>query len=102
MKRLEKAWLVFLMISLVALSLHSAAWAEEKWGKDDPIRNEWNMIDLLIARPMGVVAGIFGTAVFIVSLPFTIPTGSVDEAGKIFVVEPFKFSFVRKFPDENF
>ncbi|NWF92025.1 MAG: hypothetical protein HXY46_03850 [Syntrophaceae bacterium] len=59
------------------------------------------MIDLLVARPVGVAAGIIGTAIFIVSLPFTIPTGSVREAGRMFVVEPFKFSFVREFPDES-
>jgi len=55
----------------------------------------------LIARPMGIAAGIIGTGVFILSLPFTIPTKSVDEAAQMFVVRPFKFSFVRKFPDDN-
>jgi hypothetical protein len=102
MKRFQKAWLIFLTVSLVAASLHTVAWGEEKWGKDDPIRDEWNMIDLIIARPMGVAAGIIGTAVFIVSLPFTIPTKSVHEAGRMLVVQPFKFSFVREFPDESF
>jgi hypothetical protein len=76
-------------------------WAEEKWTKDDPLTDEWNIIDLVLARPLGVVAGIFGTGVFILSLPFTIPTGSVDDAAQMFVVKPFNFSFVRKFPDEN-
>jgi hypothetical protein len=76
-------------------------WTEEKWSKDDPIRDEWNMIDLLFARPIGVAAGIFGTGIFIISLPFTIPTGSMDDAAQMFVVKPFKFSFERKFPDDN-
>jgi len=102
MKRLRKAWFIVLVVSIFTVSLQAPGWTEEKWTKEDPTRDEWNMIDLLIARPMGVAAGIIGTAVFIVSLPFTIPTGSVDEAGRMLVVEPFKFSFVRKFPDENF
>ncbi|OGP68963.1 MAG: hypothetical protein A2170_09900 [Deltaproteobacteria bacterium RBG_13_53_10] len=59
------------------------------------------MIDLLVARPIGIAAGMIGTAVFILSLPFTIPTSSHDEAAEMFVVRPFSFSFSRDFPDEN-
>ena len=101
MKRLKRAFLISVVISLVIVNLYTAGRTEEKWNKDDPITDEWNIMDLLIARPMGIAAGIFGTGVFILSLPFTIPTGSVDEAAQMFVVKPFKFSFVRKFPDDN-
>ena len=101
MKELKRAGLIFVAISLVVGSFYTTGWPEEKWTKDDPIRDEWNMIDLIIARPIGIAAGIFGTGVFLLSLPFTIPTGSVDDAAQMFVVKPFNFSFVRKFPDEN-
>jgi hypothetical protein len=69
--------------------------------KDDPITDEWNTVDLLIARPFGIAAWIIGTGVFILSLPFTIPTRSVEEAAQMLVVKPFKFSFEREFSDEN-
>lgn len=101
MKGIKKAWLIFVTLSLVLGSFYTMGWAEEKWTKDDPLTDEWNIIDLLLARPFGVAAGIIGTGVFILSLPFTIPTGSVDDAAQMFVVKPFNFSFVRKFPDEN-
>jgi len=101
MKELKRAGLIFVTISLVVGSFYTMGWPEEKWTKEDPITDEWNIIDLAIARPIGIVAGIFGTGVFILSLPFTIPTGSVDDAAQMFVVKPFNFSFVRKFPDEN-
>ena len=101
MRRLKRAFLISVVISLGIMNLYTAGWTEEKWNKDDPTTDEWNIMDLLIARPMGIAAGIFGTGVFILSLPFTIPTGSVDEAAQMFVVKPFKFSFVRKFPDDN-
>jgi len=101
MRRLKRAFLISVVISLSIMNLYTTGWAEEKWNKDDPTTDEWNIMDLLIARPMGIAAGIFGTGVFILSLPFTIPTGSVDEAAQMFVVKPFKFSFVRKFPDDN-
>jgi hypothetical protein len=101
MKGLKKAWLIFVTISLVLGGFYTMGWPEEKWTKDDPLTDEWNIIDLVLARPLGVAAGIFGTGVFILSLPFTIPTGSVGDAAQMFVVKPFNFSFVRKFPDEN-
>jgi hypothetical protein len=101
MQALKKVGLIFMTISLVLVGLYTMGWAEEKWSKDDPSRDEWNMIDLLLARPIGLAAGIFGTGIFIISLPFTIPTGSVDDAAQMFVVKPFKFSFERKFPEDN-
>lgn len=101
MKRLKRTFLMFMVISLVMMNLYTVGRAEETMAKNDPVADEWNMIDLLIARPIGVVAGIIGTGVFILSLPFTIPTKSVDEAAQMFVVKPFEFSFVRKFPDDN-
>lgn len=96
MKGLKKIVLILLLISLVIGNLYSLTWAQENTNK-----NEYPILDLLLARPIGVVAGIIGTGVFIVSLPFTIPTRSVDETAKMLIVEPFKFSFVREFPDEN-
>jgi len=101
MKRLKRVFLISVVISLVIVNLYAAGWTEEKLTKDDPVADEWNIIDLLIVRPMGVAAGIIGTGVFILSLPFTIPTGSVDEAAQMLVVKPFNFSFVRKFPEDN-
>ena len=101
MKGLKRAGLMFVAISLVVATSYTTGWSAENWGDDDPIKDEWNMIDLLIARPIGIAAGIFGTGVLILSLPFTIPTGSVNDAAQMFVVKPFNFSFTREFPDEN-
>lgn len=68
---------------------------------DDTRRDEMNILDLVLARPLGVAAGIIGTGIFIISLPFTIPTKSVEKAANMLIVEPFKFSFAREFPDEE-
>ena len=93
--------LIFMVISLALVSLYRMGWAAEKWSKNDPIRDELNIMDLLFARPIGVAAGILGPGDFILSPPFTIPTGSVDDAVQMFVVKPFHFSFGRKFPEDN-
>jgi hypothetical protein len=101
MERFKMATLIFVVVSFIVVNFYGTGWTEEKWTKDDPVTDEWNMIDLLVARPMGVAAWILGSGVFVLSLPFTIPTGSVDDAAQMFVVKPFKFSFGREFPDED-
>jgi hypothetical protein len=101
MKGLKKIFLLLLTLSLVTGSLYSTGWAGDKFGKDDPVAQGWSAIDILFARPLGIATGIVGTAIFIVSLPFTIPSGGVDEAADMYIVKPFQFSFTRKFPDED-
>ena len=101
MKRLKKIFLFLLTLSLVLGSLYSTGWAGDKFRKDDPVAHGWSAVDLIFARPLGIAAGLIGTSLFIVSLPFTIPTGGVDEAADMFIVKPFQFSFTREFPDED-
>jgi len=101
MKRIRKIIQILLTVSLVIGSLYSIGWTEDRSAKEDPIVHEWSALDLIFARPLGVAAGIFGSALFVVSLPFTIPSGGVDEAVEMFIVKPFQFSFTREFPDED-
>ena len=96
MKGFKKTLFLFLAVSVSIGSFCSVGLAQE-----DAIRDEWNTMDLLIARPIGVAAGIIGTGFFILSLPFTIPTGGVNDAAQMFIVKPFKFSFTREFPDKD-
>jgi hypothetical protein len=96
MKGLKKWFLLLLSVSLFVGSLYSEGWAQDKYSND-----EMNILDLLIVRPLGVVAAAGGTVVFVVALPFTLPTRSVEDSFNLFVVKPWKFSFVREFPDET-
>ena len=101
MKRVCKILLILLVLSFMMGNFYSAAWAEEKIDIKDPSTHELSMVDLLIVRPIGVVAGITGTALFVVTLPFTIPSGGVKDAANIFITQPFQFAFTRDFPDEG-
>lgn len=53
------------------------------------------LVDVILVRPVGLAAVIVGTAVFIVSLPFTIPAGGVSTAARVLISEPFAYTFVR-------
>lgn len=51
--------------------------------------------DLVIARPIGVVMTVAGTAAFLVSLPFTLLAGSASEAAETLMIGPAETTFVR-------
>ena len=86
---------------VAALLLSIGASAAANSGSGDPrytIQNPpaYAMIgDLLIARPLLVVATVIGAGVFVVSLPFTAMGGGVGDAGQALVVDPAKAAFVR-------
>ena len=97
MRALRKLMFLFLLTSFFIGVLSSSGWAQEMKISND----ETNIVDLFVARPLGIVAAAGGTCLFIASLIFTLPTGSVGDSFDMFVVKPWKFSFVRDFPDEN-
>jgi hypothetical protein len=55
--------------------------------------------DLAIARPLGIVSTVAGSAVFVVALPFALTSGSVKNTADILVGEPFRFTFTRPLGD---
>ncbi len=57
------------------------------------------MVDVLAVRPFSLAATVFGTAVFIVALPFAIASGSVESVGRTLVAAPFRFTFTRPIGD---
>lgn len=85
----------------VALLLSVGTSVAANNGSGDPLYTIHNppayaMIgDLLIARPLLVVATVIGAGVFVVSLPFTALGGGVGDAGQALVVDPAKAAFVR-------
>ncbi len=93
MKKLPAILLTFFLVSMTL--------CVEGWPQTRTPEDELPLADLFVARPLGVAAGIVGTGLFIISLPFTIPTKSVDKAAKTLITDPFHFSFSRQFPDES-
>ena len=53
------------------------------------------LADVFILRPFGIAATVLGSVAFVVALPFTLLTGSVDKSAQRLVVDPAKFTFVR-------
>ncbi|MBN1627000.1 MAG: hypothetical protein JW944_10795 [Deltaproteobacteria bacterium] len=62
--------------------------SEGVWGIATPA-------DILVVRPLGVAATLVGTAIFIVSMPFSAPSGSISKVADEIVLKPARFTFKR-------
>ena len=51
--------------------------------------------DLLLVRPIGAVVTAVGAVLWVVSIPFTAPTGSQEMAAEVLVAEPARYTFYR-------
>jgi hypothetical protein len=69
--------------------------------RPEPAQQEQQMeeippfIDVVILRPVGLVACAAGLAATIIALPFALPSGSMDKVTKALIGEPFYFTFKR-------
>ena len=86
--------LLVVVLFLCATSLVHAA-ENSYMARTEDVSAEEIIVDGLLLRPGGLVATVVGTAVFVVTLPFSIPTKSVDKAAQKLIVDPAKYTFVR-------
>lgn len=59
------------------------------------------LVDLIVMRPLGLASTVVGAAVFVVALPFTLPTGSVKTSAHEMVVRPAEYTFNRPLGELN-
>jgi len=83
--------LVFSLTLLVSTADYSKAASARV---EDPSGPEY-FLDIVVLRPVGLVTTVIGTAVYIVSLPISIPTKSADKAAEKLVFAPFDYTFKR-------
>jgi hypothetical protein len=58
--------------------------------------------DALFVRPVSLAATVVGSVIFVVALPFSIPSGSVGTVGQEIVVAPAKYTFIRPMGDFDY
>jgi hypothetical protein len=86
-----------LLVSLLTLVLSAGpvlAYDDQDQGNREPTGAEM-FADTVMGRPLGLAAMVVGVVVFVVSLPFTLPSGSADSANKMLVKAPTVFTFKR-------
>ena len=57
------------------------------------------LVDLIVMRPLGLASTVIGAAVFMVGLPFTLPSGNVGESACELVKRPAAYTFTRQLGD---
>ena len=53
------------------------------------------LADIIVLRPVGFVATVFGTILYVISLPVSLPTRSADTVAQKLVVAPARYTFAR-------
>ena len=99
-----KSWFILFLIILLLLATTLAV-AQETAEMKAP--NEVNgttkapnaadamVLDALLLRPLGLAATVLGTAMFVITLPFSLPTRSADDAAEVLVLKPAEYTFAR-------
>jgi hypothetical protein len=97
--KMQKLIAISLTVVLLALACGSAAFAgsteesmpnRQSQTEDIPV-----ILDVLILRPVGLVACVVGLAAAVIALPFAIPSGSMDHVSQDLIQEPFYYTFKR-------
>jgi len=59
-------------------------------------------MDALVGRPLGFAATVVGSAIFVVTLPFSATSGSIKSTAEALVLKPGRDTFVRPLGDLNY
>lgn len=94
MKKLHKPALILITALLFTVTtLNTQVFAEKE--KDTPAA-EVMAVDLLVLKPLGLVATALGCVFYIASLPLTMWSQErMDKTAQRFIVEPATYTFVR-------
>ena len=95
MHKIRKQSVIFLLIAaMIFIPFSTSALAESK-AVNNNVSAEAMAADFFVVRPLGIAASVVGTAVFIVSLPFSALGGNTKIACQKLVKDPVKFTFKR-------
>ncbi|MCW9096795.1 MAG: hypothetical protein OQJ93_05350 [Ignavibacteriaceae bacterium] len=90
----KKSMVLLLIITLVFIPFGTSALAKGQT-VDEENSGALMTADFILARPLGIVATVFGCAVFVVSLPFSALGGNIKQASQKLIQEPASFTFTR-------
>ena len=95
MFRIAKKFLVIFMISVFLIApVASTALADEYFEREDPSGAQM-IFDVILVRPIGIVATVVGSVFYVVSLPFSLLGENSDEASQALVKDPAAYTFSR-------
>jgi hypothetical protein len=99
MKCLKRLTTSLSLVLFLAASLPGVALADET-NVDTGSGGATVIFDLLILRPVGFIATVAGTAFYIITAPFTLPTGNIKTSYRNLVEAPAAYTFTRGLGEE--
>ncbi len=97
-KTSKQSMVLLVVIYVFVFSVGASALAQDQYQQSK--RSAEKMVaDAIFLRPLGFVSTVLGSAVFIVSLPFSAIGGNSGEAFNKMVKEPAEYTFVRPLGD---
>ena len=98
LKKIKKLLAVSLISALIFF--HFAPMTQAKDYINDIDEKGGYMIgDLVVMRPLGIVATAVGAIAYVISLPFSLAGGNEEEARQKLIIEPAKYTFTRPLGD---
>ena len=90
MEKLKQNVVVLLAVTLLSAGEVNANPAGS--GKDAPAI----IADIFIFRPIGILALAGGSALYVLSLPFTVPAKGKEAAKRTLILYPYHYTFIRQ------
>jgi len=94
MKRLVKYMVVLIVSFLIFSQAVPVALAEEHYESIGE-KGGYMAADLVVLRPLGILATAVGSVVYMISLPFSMLGGNQEEAYQQLVLDPARYTFQR-------
>ncbi len=97
MRAIISSWLASGLLAAV-LAMPACATAQQ----NDPVTGDRAtdmVVDVVVMRPLGLVATLAGTVLTVVALPFTIPSGSVETSARELILRPADYTLRRPLGD---
>jgi hypothetical protein len=73
----------------------------ERYYEREP-SSAWMMLDMVAARPVGVVTTVAGIGLFAGTLPLSLATGTTGDAARGFIERPARWTFQRRLGRSGF
>ena len=93
-KKIKKGMTVLLISALGFFHFATIAPAKE-YLEDLDEKGGYMAGDLIVVRPIGMVATAVGSIIYVISLPFSLLGGNEEEARQKLVIDPAKYTFTR-------
>ena len=79
----------------VLISMASSSFARDNWDSNEQLDDGEVIVDLLLARPLGLVGSVAGLAIHGVGLLFSVPGENFSEVAEVMVEDPLHYTFNR-------